>query len=215
MAFKDFAVGEILTSSDVDTYLMSQVIIRCTSATRPASPAQGWHIYETDTSKFMVYNGTSWVDEGVRVTSVVKSANEGTTSTTDHSDLHLVLPVTANTNYWVKCFLITNGTTVTNFINIGWQVPAGATFNWMSGHLVDDAVGNITEGLINRKAFAAADRANSYLAGTANDIAIPIEGSLRVAGTAGSLQLRWYAVFSDTTQTFVKAGSLLVLMKLS
>lgn len=60
MPYKDFSVGEILTSSDVDTYLMSQVIIRCTSSTRPSSPAQGWHIYETDTNKTLRYNGSSW-----------------------------------------------------------------------------------------------------------------------------------------------------------
>jgi hypothetical protein len=58
--FKDFSVGEILTSSDVDTYLMSQAVIRCTSGTRPASPAEGWHIYETDTKRDLVYKGGSW-----------------------------------------------------------------------------------------------------------------------------------------------------------
>lgn len=64
MPYKDFSVGEILTSSDVDTYLMSQVIIRCTSSTRPSSPAEGWHIYETDTDLTQVYNGTTWVPVG-------------------------------------------------------------------------------------------------------------------------------------------------------
>jgi hypothetical protein len=33
----------------------------CTSSTRPASPFDGQVIYETDTDKTLVYNGTSWV----------------------------------------------------------------------------------------------------------------------------------------------------------
>ncbi|MGW4426387.1 hypothetical protein [Streptosporangium sp. NPDC004631] len=64
MAFKDFAVGEILTSSDVDTYLMRQVVIGCTSSTRPASPSQGMHIYETDTNKTLRYTGSVWEELG-------------------------------------------------------------------------------------------------------------------------------------------------------
>ena len=33
----------------------------CTSTTRPASPFDGQVIYETDTDRAMVWNGTSWV----------------------------------------------------------------------------------------------------------------------------------------------------------
>ena len=32
----------------------------CTSSTRPASPYEGQAIYETDTDKVLVYNGTAW-----------------------------------------------------------------------------------------------------------------------------------------------------------
>ena len=34
----------------------------CTSATRPASPYHGQHIYETDTNLQYVWNGTAWVN---------------------------------------------------------------------------------------------------------------------------------------------------------
>ena len=33
----------------------------CTSSTRPATPYEGQMIYETDTDKVLVYNGTAWI----------------------------------------------------------------------------------------------------------------------------------------------------------
>jgi uncharacterized membrane protein len=61
MAFKAFAPG-VLTSSDVNTFLMRQSVITCTSSTRPASPNEGMTIYETDTDKTLQYSGSAWVD---------------------------------------------------------------------------------------------------------------------------------------------------------
>lgn len=57
--FKIWAPADILTAADVNDYLMEQAIIQCTSGTRPASPNNGMHIYETDTGRIMGYNG-SW-----------------------------------------------------------------------------------------------------------------------------------------------------------
>lgn len=61
MAFKTFAPG-VLTSSDINTFLMRQSVITCTAATRPASPNEGMTIFETDTDSFKVYDGANWVD---------------------------------------------------------------------------------------------------------------------------------------------------------
>lgn len=59
MAFKTFAPG-VLTSSDVNTFLMRQAVITCTSSTRPSSPAEGMTIYETDTDALAIYTGSLW-----------------------------------------------------------------------------------------------------------------------------------------------------------
>lgn len=66
MAFKTFAPG-VLTSSDVNTFLMRQAVITCTAATRPASPNEGMTIYETDTDLYRVYNGSIWVESGRQI----------------------------------------------------------------------------------------------------------------------------------------------------
>lgn len=34
----------------------------CTSSSRPGSPGEGRMIYETDTNKALIYNGTSWIE---------------------------------------------------------------------------------------------------------------------------------------------------------
>ncbi len=62
MAFKVFTAGAILTAAEVNDYLMEQTLIVCTAATRPSSPGEGWHIYETDTDKVYVYSGAAWVE---------------------------------------------------------------------------------------------------------------------------------------------------------
>lgn len=49
MAFRTFTTGEVLTAALVNTYLMQQVNIVCTSGARPSSPVDGMEIYETDT----------------------------------------------------------------------------------------------------------------------------------------------------------------------
>lgn len=61
MAFKAFTPG-VLTSSDVNTFLMRQAVITCTSSTRPASPSEGMTIYETDTDRYKTYSGSAWED---------------------------------------------------------------------------------------------------------------------------------------------------------
>lgn len=60
MPAKTWVTNEVLTSTDVNTYLGKQVVTSCTSATRPASPADGQPIYETDTDRVMVYDGAAW-----------------------------------------------------------------------------------------------------------------------------------------------------------
>lgn len=56
MGYKTFNVGDVLTASDVMTYLMNQAVIDCTSGSRPST----WRvIYETDTNKLLVKQGST------------------------------------------------------------------------------------------------------------------------------------------------------------
>lgn len=61
MAYKQWGAGDILTAADVNTYLMNQSVIVCTSGTRPGSPVEGMVIAETDTDRVYIYSGSAWV----------------------------------------------------------------------------------------------------------------------------------------------------------
>lgn len=60
MAYKTFTSGSTLPASDLNTYLMNQAVIVCTSGTHPGSPPTGQVIYETDLDLFKYWNGSAW-----------------------------------------------------------------------------------------------------------------------------------------------------------
>ena len=87
MAFKTFTAGSVLTAADVNDYLMEQVVITCTSGTRPGSPNEGMTIYETDTDYIRVYNGSAWrVVAGVYT---VSAAVEFAQNATGNRQVHI------------------------------------------------------------------------------------------------------------------------------
>lgn len=70
MPYKDFTVGEILKSVDVDDYLMRQAVMVFDDSTARGSAlgsvvAEGMVTYLKDTDRLEQYNGTAWVAAGV------------------------------------------------------------------------------------------------------------------------------------------------------
>ena len=66
MPKKTFAVGEVLTSSDVNAYLMNQSVMVFASAaartTAIPSPTQGMVTYLSDTNTMQTYSGSAWAN---------------------------------------------------------------------------------------------------------------------------------------------------------
>lgn len=64
--FKTFAVGEVLTANNVNTYLMQQTVMVFTSAAARtsaiSSPSEGMVSYLTDSNSLWYYNGSAWVE---------------------------------------------------------------------------------------------------------------------------------------------------------
>lgn len=206
MPFKDFGI-EVATSADFDLYFMSQVIIRCTSGTRPPSPAEGWHIYETDTGKFLVYKSGNWVNQGAQTVGVVKATPEQvTSSTTLQNDDHLLLPVEANTNYSLSGYLHYTSPTTAD-LKVAFTAPAGADLVWsLGGPPLSAAPGSGTNNYNNVYMNWAAATGPLEIGGVSFAMAVPLYGSLRVAGTAGTLQLQWAQVTASGATTFHPGG---------
>lgn len=113
MAFKTFTDGAVLSDVDLNDYLMRQAVIKCTSGTRPSSPTHGMVIFETDTNRLRIHDGTDWstvsyADRNAgggqarvgTTTRVVDSANITTTETV--TDLVNVF-LRAGSTYRVRC----------------------------------------------------------------------------------------------------------------
>lgn len=82
MAFKTFVAGDVLTASEVNTYLAKQAVIVCTSGTRPSAPVEGMVIYETDTDKLSAYDGSGWNYTYVSLSQTQTLTNKTLTSPT-------------------------------------------------------------------------------------------------------------------------------------
>jgi len=92
LGFKDFQVGEVLTSSDVDGYLMQQTVMRFADSAARGSAlgtaagtgvplAEGMVSYLDDTNVLSVYDGATWNPFGL-VSQVVHVSKTNTFSTT-------------------------------------------------------------------------------------------------------------------------------------
>lgn len=134
MAFKTFVAGDVLTASEVNTYLMKQAVITCTSATRP-TPVAGMVIYETDTNRLQVYNGSAWVPESVpkatytpTLTSIV--VGSGGTNTAQYYVNRGVMHIQGNIIFG------TSGQTFPSGSVIGASLPSGFTFDGVDASIV-------------------------------------------------------------------------------
>jgi len=97
----------------------------CTSSTRPASPFEGQMIYETDTDKVLVYNGTAWkqVPTAATAGTVLQIVSATTTtptanSTSTYADTTLTVTITPSSSS-SKILILVNQ-------NGGWKSSANA-----------------------------------------------------------------------------------------
>lgn len=80
--FRTFAAGEVLTASNVNTYLMEQSIMNFagTAARSSAisSPSEGMFAYLQDTNTLTFYNGSAWVNAGSAIAGTALSSGTAT-----------------------------------------------------------------------------------------------------------------------------------------
>ena len=96
--YKLFASGDVLTASDVNTYLQEQTIMvfAATSARDTALnsvKSEGMFVYITGTNTLQFYDGSSWTDTSLTadITGVTTSATSGLSGGATSGDVTLVI----------------------------------------------------------------------------------------------------------------------------
>lgn len=212
MPIKTFTAG-LLPYPDVDTYLMQQMVIVCTSGTRPSSPVAGMRIWQTDTVTEHVYDGAAWqflrgIDRAVRKTSDETVNN----SSTLQNDDALVIAVSASSRYRVELMLICSSSTTAD-IKGSWTGPSGATMTWGT-FAPHRAQTNINSATISVNSFAIGGVADMAGFGTSSPALYVLRGLLTVSTTAGNLQFQWAQSTAEATNTVVRANSVLSIRRL-
>jgi hypothetical protein len=111
--------GDVLDETLLLNDVWDQVIAQVTSGTRPAG-TEGQVIYETDTGRYMAYNGSGWVQSGGLAASALNSytttidqgASTNIAKTTNYSQYQIM----GNLCYWSFSITINaSGTAGSNF----------------------------------------------------------------------------------------------------
>ncbi|WP_433252841.1 hypothetical protein ACQPYK_08530 [Streptosporangium sp. CA-135522] len=207
MPFKDFGI-ELALSADVNTYLMNQMVITCTSSTRPAAPVEGMHIWETDTKALMVRVGSAWKLLNAIPTWAQKSTTETVTnSTTLQDDDELFAVVQPNATYLWQLSIRTFGPPAAD-IRLSWSVPSGTVMHW-STQSPHTAQTNADASTISVNSLeAATDGADiATYATSLNPGQSILVGACVVGSTGGTVQLRWAQTTANATGCQITGGT--------
>lgn len=143
---------------------------------------------------------------------VVKSANTARTSTTTlAADPHLALSVAASATYLLDGFIDYDGAFGAGGLKIDFTLPASATLRWGPlGNVVADTTQKYTSNTVSTGSLPV----GTYGTG-GNHTGATLRGYLTVAGTAGTVTLRWAQDTSNATATTVYAGSWMRLLRMT
>lgn len=139
-----------------------------------------------------------------------------TNSTILQDDNELFVPVQAGTDYWVSALIIYEGPANADGgdLRIGWSVPSGSTFDWISDSLGSNASSTVE--VISRTLQNAASNPAPGTVGIGTNIACVPKGVLRVGASAGMFRFRWAQnTATSVASVRVKAGSILTLRRLT
>ena len=111
--------------------IAQQVVITCTSGTRPGTPSEGMTIYETDTDRLLVYSGSAWVRLGVHSSSSGRTGGSWTRSTTQSIPNTTVTNISWNSESSDTDNILTP-TSATATVPVAGVYAITANVNWAS-----------------------------------------------------------------------------------
>ena len=111
----------------ISSYLAPSALAKpgvCTSSTRPASPYQGQAIWETDTSKLLIWNGSGWYAPwnlpwgNIGYVSLTTLSQTGITSAVDVTGATITFTAVANRRYRASWCVYTNTSATGSTTNV-------------------------------------------------------------------------------------------------
>ncbi|MBO4272375.1 hypothetical protein [Microbispora triticiradicis] len=208
MSYKTFESGQLFTTSDLDAVLMSQVIIRCTSTTRPPSPEEGWHIYETDTLLLKIYKSGQWADDiGANQDLVSRMPTDHTRDNTlDGTASGLGVTVEANSKYLLEVLLFATCPNSGTFLDYDFVIPANANVYLVTNHPASGEEGPVNKQARQTGAIAMASWVQP------NGSAVQVRGLLQTGANGGAFQVNFRNNVAGNAIT-LKAGTTIRLRK--
>ena len=173
MTIPSFTAGSVLTASQMNQ-VAKQVVVTCTSGTRPSSPPEGMVIYETDTDKVMQYTTatTGWVPPWNLpwgyVTSASITANSSTfTTVADVTGLSVSPTVVANRRLKITFYGLVDSTVTTDSI---------------ASYITDGSNNQLSQGYYTGIGGGAMHHVVAYVTTTAGTPTYKVRGA-RITGT--------------------------------
>ena len=132
LGFKNFQTGEVLTSADVNGYLMQGVLVFASEAARDAaitSPQEGQFAYTKDNNSLWYYTGSAWAASGATgdiegiTTGTDSGLSGGVTSGTAVLRLKLEFDAETGTTYTLVAGNLNQLVTLNNASAITLTVP--------------------------------------------------------------------------------------------
>lgn len=180
----------------------------CTSSTRPSSPFSGQGIYETDTRRRWLWDGTVW-REASPLVSVLGSPFTVTSQTTLQTVTGFNLPVAASTTYTLDALFAYSSATAAD-AQIGLTLPAGASMLLAGRGLPTSATA--TAGTVETTAITSG-AVQLGAAGVGTVCTAAAAGVITVGATAGTVQVTFAQITSTASNTVLAANSWLRLQR--
>lgn len=209
MAYKLWTT-EVITSSDVDTYLMRQAVVVCTSGTRPPG-VTGMRIWETDTQEERYYNGSSWVYIKEENRFALKTVDEARSNTDDiNMDSELFLPIDANTTYFFDAFIIYSSPTSVG-LQMGISAPNDTSFYFTPNNNAGAPTYSVDrDNIMYTEIPDSAPNATGFYQGwgtSLNGVSWIRDIIVNTGNLTGVLGIHWAQSPADLSETTIRANS--------
>jgi hypothetical protein len=148
---------------------------------------------------------------------ILKPSDESKITTTFANDSALVLPIQANTRYWLQCLFIISGIN-TSDMKFKFIAPTGTTMQWVSDALGSSFGGGTGTffGEVSRSIQSVSSTPVFGLGtSTAAFLIASCKGFINVGSTSGNLRPQWAQNVADAgSPTFMRAGSMMAIRRI-